>query len=222
VLVLGDSFSNIYSLEAMGWGAAAGFVEQLGYELQQPVDAILRNDAGAFATRELLAKDLARGKDRLAGKKVLVWEFAMRELGVGDWKIIELPQAATAASLPEKTSEGFFAPGAGEIVEIEATVQSRSVVPKPGTVPYKDQVFSVHLTGLQGQNVPAGHQAVVYLFGMKDNKLTGASEWKPGQRVKIKLKAWEEVASQYERFNRSELDDADLQLETPCWGEPAE
>ena len=33
VLVLGDSFSNIYALESMGWGTSAGLVEQLSYAL---------------------------------------------------------------------------------------------------------------------------------------------------------------------------------------------
>ena len=55
VLVLGDSFSNIYSLEAMGWGEGAGFVEQLSYALQRPLDRITRNDNGSYATREFLA-----------------------------------------------------------------------------------------------------------------------------------------------------------------------
>ena len=36
VLVLGDSFSNIYTLESMGWGTSAGFVEQLSYVLRRP------------------------------------------------------------------------------------------------------------------------------------------------------------------------------------------
>ena len=36
ILVLGDSFSNIYSLGAMGWGEGGGFIEQLGYALQRP------------------------------------------------------------------------------------------------------------------------------------------------------------------------------------------
>ena len=64
----------------MGWGASAGFVEQLSYTLGRPLDAILRNDAGAFATRELLGQELARGRDRLDAKKLVIWEFAVREL----------------------------------------------------------------------------------------------------------------------------------------------
>jgi hypothetical protein len=87
LLVLGDSFSNIFSMPEMGWGEAAGFVEQVSYYLQRPVDCIVQNDAGAYATRAELAKQLRRDSDRLAGKKVVVWEFSARELAVGDWKM---------------------------------------------------------------------------------------------------------------------------------------
>ena len=86
VLVLGDSFSNIYSMPEMGWGEAAGFAEQLGYYLQQPIDSIVQNDDGAHATREELARQLLRNPDRLSGKKVVIWEFASCELAVGDWR----------------------------------------------------------------------------------------------------------------------------------------
>lgn len=84
VLVLGDSFSNIYSLASMGWGTGAGFVEHLSFALQQPVDRIVQNDAGAYATRELLQR---AGAERLRGKKFVVWQFATRELVFGDWRV---------------------------------------------------------------------------------------------------------------------------------------
>ncbi len=90
VLLLGDSFANIYSLEMMNWGRAAGLAEQLSCALNRPVDTILRNDDGAYATRELLSRELAQGEDRLAGKKVVVWQFAARELAVGDWKLLDM------------------------------------------------------------------------------------------------------------------------------------
>ena len=41
---------------------------------------------GAFATRQALWRQLSHGEDRLAGKRVVIWEFASRELSVGDWK----------------------------------------------------------------------------------------------------------------------------------------
>jgi alginate O-acetyltransferase complex protein AlgJ len=86
VLVLGDSFSNIFSLESMGWGSGAGLIEHLSYLLQRPLDRIVQNDQGAFATRELLHR---AGSARLAGKRVVIYQFAARELMFGDWRVFE-------------------------------------------------------------------------------------------------------------------------------------
>jgi alginate O-acetyltransferase complex protein AlgJ len=84
VLLLGDSFSNIYSLRSMGWGDSAGLAEHLSLALQRPVDRIVQNDEGAFATRAMLQ----RVPQRLEGKRVVIYQFAERELAFGDWKII--------------------------------------------------------------------------------------------------------------------------------------
>jgi len=84
VILLGDSFSNIYALESMGWGTSAGFAEQLSYVLRRPVDRLVQNDDGAFATRVMLQRD----PGRLDGKRVVVYQFAARELAFGDWKVI--------------------------------------------------------------------------------------------------------------------------------------
>lgn len=85
VLLLGDSFTNIYSLASMQWGDAAGFAEHVSRALGRPVDRIVQNDAGAYATRELLH----RSPDRLSGKRVVVYQFATRELSFGDWRVFE-------------------------------------------------------------------------------------------------------------------------------------
>ncbi|MGB5889442.1 MAG: hypothetical protein WBH75_05630 [Thermoanaerobaculia bacterium] len=92
VLLLGDSFANIYAVDRLGWGAGAGLAEQLSYYLQQPVDKLALDAGGAHASRQALARELASGKNRLTGKKVVVYQFAMRELAFGDWKLIPLPE----------------------------------------------------------------------------------------------------------------------------------
>lgn len=91
VLLLGDSFTNIFSLEGMGWGSASGLGPHLALSLHRPIDVIAQNDSGAFATRQALSRELQAGQDRLAGKRVVIWEFASRELSVGDWKPLEFP-----------------------------------------------------------------------------------------------------------------------------------
>ena len=221
VLLLGDSFSNIFSLDAMGWGAGAGFAEQLSFRLRRPVDRIVRNDAGAFATREMLAREMAQGRDRLAGKKVVIWEFAIRELSVGDWKSLPLKTVAEMEAIRSRTAgeSVFLAVPAGQSIRVSGTIQALSPVPRPGSVPYKDHILTVHLTGLEGLEEPVdAREAVVYLWSMRDNKLLPAARCRPGDRLNLTLKSWSDVAEQYGSFNRSELEDEDLQLQTPNWG----
>jgi hypothetical protein len=91
VLLLGDSFTNVFSLDAMGWGEAAGLAPHLSLALGRGVDVIAQNDSGAFATRRSLARELSAGDERRKGKRVVIWEFASRELAVGDWKPIDWP-----------------------------------------------------------------------------------------------------------------------------------
>ena len=222
VLLLGDSFSNIYSLEGMGWGESAGFAEHLSYTLGKPIDAILRNSDGSFATREILSRELARGRDRLVGKKVVVWEFASRELSAGNWKLLPM----TLGQMPESR---FFHPTPGGSYALTGTVQMVSSVPLPGSVPYKDHILTVQLADLTplaagaappGKKTPVGMlQALVYLQSMRDNVWTPAARLRPGDQVTVRLRAWSDVAAQYEKINRSEPDDPALQLEEPVWGE---
>jgi hypothetical protein len=213
VLVLGDSFSNIYSLGAMGWGEGAGFIEQLSYALQRPLDRIIRNDNGSYAPREFLAAEMAKGKDRLEGKHLVIYQFAIRELAVGNWKRIDLKPGTVP---PVKYMS--LQPGGEKIVR--GRIEGVSAVPRPGTVAYKDHVMAIHLTDLETDERPlAEAEAMVYLKSMTDNVLTAAAKYRPGEIVKLRLVAWADVAERYEGINRSELDDPALQLAEPCWGE---
>jgi len=91
VLLLGDSFSGIYSVADPRWGSDAGLSERLAFRLGLPVDRIVVNGGGASATRERLAAELAADSKRLRGVRVVVWEFAARELSQGEWRPIALP-----------------------------------------------------------------------------------------------------------------------------------
>jgi alginate O-acetyltransferase complex protein AlgJ len=217
VLFLGDSFTNIFSAGDMGWGEAAGLVEQLSFEMQRPLDALVRNDAGAHATREMLSQDLARGNDRLAGKKLVIWQFAVRELASGDWRVKTTPM-----KLGQPRRSGFLQIPAGQQRRLAGVVREASSAPRPGTVTYLDHIVHVHLTDLESRDglpLPAG-DVLVAMYSMRNQIWTNAARYRPGQKVALELRNFDEVDRQSKVGSvKSSLLEGDLTLETPCWAE---
>lgn len=209
VLLLGDSFSNIYSAAAMGWGSSAGFAEHLSLHLGQTIDWIATNDNGAFATRQ----ELARDPDRLAGKRVVIWEFAERELALGDWRPIELGEVPQVPGL-------FVIPPPGEQWVITGRISSKGLSPRPQRVAYRDHILAVHLTDVRIEGKAGGnHRAIVYLRSMIDLQLTPAASLQVGQTIRCKVRDWSAVSRQYQLITRSDVPDPRLRLEPACWGE---
>lgn len=209
VLLLGDSFANIYSLEMMNWGAAAGLAEQLSRELGRSVDTILRNDDGAFATREILSRELSQGTDRLAGKKVVVWQFAARELLVGNWKQLDmkLQQSTEKESAAAPSDEG-----PEERLIVSGTIAAKSRAPRAGQMPYAHHIFTLDLVDLEVHSGQLHEPRIaVHLFSMRDRKNTAAFSWPVGKRVTLWLRPWKpEYFRKYGRINRTETNDPTL------------
>ena len=207
VLVVGDSYTNIYSTADLGWGSSAGFAEQLSHRLGFAVDRLSRNDAGARAAREMVTAEAARDAAWLAGKKVVVWPLAMREVANGDWSPVAWPVAGNA--------DGFMVVAPGDTREVTATVAAVGPLPAPGRTPYADYLTAVHLTGIDG----TGAQAVAYVWTMRDRQLLPADALRPGATVRAKLVSYEERAVGLDSLNRGELEDVALLLETPNFAE---
>jgi alginate O-acetyltransferase complex protein AlgJ len=231
VLLLGDSFSNVYSDPAafrserasdeLGWGEAAGLAEQLSFALGRPVDRIARNAGGAYAARADLAREVAReaeaGRDRLAGVRVVVWQFAMRELAQGDWKEVPLAAAPVRAAAPAPL------PADAGVSVVRGSIAARSEAPRPGSVPYRDALVALHLRNVErttGAAVPA--EIVVFVLGMRDDVWTDAARLATGARVELRLEPWDDDAVQRRvgSLNRVELEDLDLLALPTFFGEP--
>jgi alginate O-acetyltransferase complex protein AlgJ len=84
VLLLGDSFTNIYSAQTMGWGTGAGFAQHLAYHLGRPIDVIAFNGGASTQARAELAR--SENAQRLGYKKVIVYQFAIRALLTETWE----------------------------------------------------------------------------------------------------------------------------------------
>ncbi len=218
VVLLGDSYTNIYSSKDLGWGESAGLAEQLSRFLGVPVDRISRNDAGALEARRMLAAAAAKDPAWLRGKKVVVWQLAARELVAGDWSPVAWQDEAAA-------SAGFFVAPPGHAVEVVASVAGVGPVPRPGTTPYADYLTAVHLTDLRdaasGKSLDG--ESLVYVFTMRGHRLLPEAALSSGQQVRARLSNYGDQAATLDALNRGELDDVDVMLETPNfaqWIEP--
>jgi hypothetical protein len=89
VLLLGDSFTNVYRRQELEWGQGAGLGEQLMLRLGRAVQVIAVNGGGATAVRETLARRPAA----LARKKVVLWACSARDLFDQSvtWERVPLP-----------------------------------------------------------------------------------------------------------------------------------
>ena len=201
VLLLGDSFSNIFSLASMGWGQDAGFAEHLGAQLGTPVDAILRNGDGESATRGLLARELATGKDRLAGKQVVVWEFSATQITEGRWLDFDY-----VLGTPPPSDGVYLDLADADTCQVTATVTEMGIVPHPSATVYKEYVGYFVLDEIKPLAGPAlgGRKSLVYGLVMKDHLWTPAANLRPGQRIRADLRAWSSAEEEFGRHQRCE------------------
>ncbi len=216
VLVLGDSYTNIYSLKDLGWGSSAGFAEQLSAMLGTSVDKLARNDAGAKSAREMLGAEAGRNLGWLEGKKVVVWVMAAREFVRGDWSPVSLASDATVKA----KGESFVVP-AGESREVSARIASLGNLPAQGESPYADFLTAIHLTDLEdaltGKKI-AG-DALAYLFTMRDRELTIPPGLIAGARVKLRLSSYADRRDRLDSLNRGDLADMEIMMEEPNFAE---
>lgn len=207
VVLLGDSFSNIFSSDAAQlWGDSAGLPETLAHNFQQPVIALRENDNGAHASRRKLydriIHDAINGTDFLAGKKAVIYQFAARELAVGDWKRFDW------SAVPEVQNVTNAAPVAA--TTITGTIDRLSRPPKPGSTPYKNCLVQVLLTDVEG--LGDAELCIVYLHGMIDNKWTSAASLKAGSKVTLPVEDWT-AAKRERKLDGLRIEPLDLSTE---------
>jgi hypothetical protein len=179
VVLLGDSFTNVYSTEepnedGMRWGTHAGLGERLMLELGRPVRVVAVNGGAPTATRRLVARP-----GGLRGARLVVWSFAARELLAPEteWAEVDLPREALAA--PK-------APGGR--VELTGEVVIASEPPDPKATPYPDALTYTQYRVLEVHEGTYDRDAVIAVeWMMRGRKLSDAAGYRPGQVHRMRL-----------------------------------
>ncbi len=212
VLLLGDSFTNVYSQADLGWGAGAGLAEQLSFELQVPVQRLAVNDGSDLAVRQRLA---ALPAERFETLRVVVYQFAVRELTTGDWRPVPLPVggAAAAAETNKTTFTGL------EPLRLEARLASAPDLPSPAELPYRDGIVGLVLRDLSTPNAAPSlpEEILLYTWWLRDGNLTAAASWAPGRKLELDIVPWASVAPDLDSYQRVEPDDPEAFLLDAYW-----
>jgi len=206
IVLLGDSFANIYSKAEMGWGKHSGFGEHLAFELGMPVDVIAINDGGTNTSRETLA----RRNNALVGKKIVIWQFATRDLinPEAKWKIVDIPKPQIKIKMPEEKAEP-----AGLIITGEVMIAS--IVPDPNQVAYTECVTFIKYSVISvDQGTYPDQELLAVFWGMKDSKLMPAAKFQPGDEHRLSLEPFDEHR---ELSHIMQADDTEDYEHRPFW-----
>jgi len=219
VLVLGDSFTNMYSSASLGWGESAGLSEHLAYHLGMTTDTIAFNGSAATAARTELVR--AANEGRLDSKRILVYEFASRDLYLEDWPPAPLPvrrhSAAPVVSSPADvtTTQRNVAPtnSMGPLI-VHGRITAVSRMPEPGGSPYKDCLIIGKGSSTRGESGTLAKPAIlVGLIAIEDEVWTEAARYRVGEELRLTLVPFSKVPARWKSAQRADdIEDYDSAL----------
>ena len=244
IILLGDSFVNVFSKEEIKWGDHGGFSEHLALHLGIPIDVIAINNGGASISRE----SLARRPNALVGKKLVIWQFATRDLvnPESNWNIVKIspPSKKEIKHINQNVAKAIEHPKDAEkerskeelAVEdistekaltqdekkseeqkltITAEVIKVSMVPDPGQVAYTECLTYIKYRVITVEHGEYKNQELLAVFwGMKNSKLMPAAHFKVGEKQRLVLDPFDEHK---ELSHIMQADDTDDYESLPFW-----
>jgi alginate O-acetyltransferase complex protein AlgJ len=98
IVLLGDSHNLVFHSGGEMHATGAGLPDQLGMALGFPIDVVAVMGSGSTAAR----RSLARRKDNLAGKKLVIWCFSAREFTQGQgWAKVRVVKGPEPSPISE-------------------------------------------------------------------------------------------------------------------------
>ncbi len=186
IVLLGDSFTNIYSAATLDWGEGAGFAEHLALKLDTPLDVVAINGGGATEVRATLAR--RKGSATLMrGKKAVVWAIAARDLFLSETAArdaeVEWEDVAFDGGEPAATAEGR--------ARILATMLDKPPLPNPQSTSYTALLYAAEYridAVLAGEIEPEedGKIAVLH-YAFEDRQLLDSSTLRVGEQREFEV-----------------------------------
>ena len=199
MVLLGDSFVNIYEDPALGFVAedepdiGAGFSSHLAAEMGREFHVIAINGGGATGVRRDFA---SLPPEEVSRKKVVVWVFSARDLFLAElpgrrarirWEEVAFRESGSS-TLPARETKAEEEEDSADPIRVEATVRDRSMIDDPTTTPYSSAIYSVLLTDVSGGDERfEGGEAMVFLRAFRDRRPLPSSRLEKGKRYRFDL-----------------------------------
>ena len=177
LVLLGDSFTNIFHQEDMKWGTESGFAQHLSRELRFPLDTIAQNGQASTGVRKTLATRQG-AVHFLRKKKAVLWAIAARDLFLSEtvarenqveWKDVTFQDTPPPATdLPDP-------------IRIRGKMTMKSNFPNPNDVNYPTGVYAAEY---QVEEVLEGEYeedaVIAFHWAFRDKVLEEAAAFEEG------------------------------------------
>ncbi|MEX2579931.1 MAG: hypothetical protein WD342_12810 [Verrucomicrobiales bacterium] len=206
VVLLGDSFVNVYDDPALGFGddeetaIGGGFASHFAAALGEPVHVVAINGGGATGVRRAFA---SLPDDVVRSKEIVVWVFSARDL-----ILAELPARRAGIEWrpvewnPERSDSA--APASGALTVI-GTLAERSQFGDPGETPYASAVHSAIFTDIEVEEGSYdGEEIYAFSWAFRDRQLEPTARLEAGKRYRLELIPFDEAK---EAATATRLDD---------------
>ena len=193
VILLGDSFTNIYSSNTgLGWGSGAGLPEHLAINLGMPLDVISINGGGATEVRKKLAQ--RRGSTiKMKNKKIIIWAITSRDLFQSEsqrheagikWDTVKFNELEPKKELPNSP------------IIVRARLTKKPNIPNPQLTTYKDLLYGSDyeiIEKISGDIQDDNGKIAVINWAFKNRKIKPSAEYALEREAIIKLVPFEEM-----------------------------
>ncbi len=216
VVVIGDSFVNIFDDPGLGFGRShggrsqAGLAWHLAAALGMPLDVHAVNGDGASGVRHWLAQ---RGESVVRSKKLVIWVIAERDLFLSR-SVAKANQVAweRVTFAPDPPAGSPTPAGTAGPIVVEAEAVEKSEQPDPRRANYENALYTVQyriVKTLSGPPVSGDIEVVHWHF--KKRELQPAAAVEAGRSYRLSLEPWA-AQEALQPINRAELGEAQ-----PVW-----
>ena len=193
VILLGDSFTNIYSSnQGLDWGVNAGLPEHIALNIGTPIDVISINGGGATEVRKKLAQRRGSSKD-MKNKKVIVWALTSRDLYLSKQQGIDRNISWEDVTFDQRQPDNKTL---NNKITVRAKLIAKPKLPNPNQTTYKDLLYGADyeiIETLSGKFQGNSKVVAIVNWAFKNRKLLPSADYEIGSVRNLQIVPFEEM-----------------------------